>query len=454
MPQQLLFLEFNEINFEDIEYYCQQGVLPNLNRLIANHGWTKTRSEQRYEELEPWIQWVTAHTGKSLAEHGVFRLGDITKHDLPQIWERLEAHGLRVGAISPMNAKHRLRAPAFFVPDPWTRTELTANARLRGLYDAIVQAVNDNAEARLTIRSARQLILGMLAYARVANYPWYAQLAATAVSAPWRKAILLDVLLADVFLAEVRRTSPHFATLFLNAGAHIQHHYLFSAASYRGKSSNPAWYLRPGRDPVREVYQAYDRILGAVQRAFPNARLMIATGLHQEPHGQVTYYWRLRRHSEFLARVGIEFQRVEPRMSRDFLIVCSSSAQAAEAGRRLAAAKTGEGVALFEVDNRGTDLFVMLTYPGEIAGRLQFAIDDQLHWLGSEDVAFVALKNGEHDGVGYFLDSGQYFQKGSEAAAFALADMPNRVLDAMGIAPGAAAASKNLDAGASAALTA
>ena len=446
MPKQLLFLEFNEINFEDIEYYCRQGVLPNLNKLISEHGWTKTFSEKRYEELEPWIQWVTAHTGKSLQEHGVFRLGDIVQQDLPQIWERLEERGLRVGAISPMNAKHRLRAPAFFVPDPWTRTELTANARLQGMYQAIVQAVNDNAESRLTIQSALQLVVGLITYARMANYSWYVHLAATAASAPWRKAILLDVLLADVFIAEVARSSPDFATLFLNAGAHIQHHYLFSAASYAGKHRNPDWYLKPGMDPVREVYQAYDRILGSVRRAFPDARLMIATGLHQEPHGQVTYYWRLRRHAEFLAKMRVEFERVEPRMSRDFLVVCASSERAAQAARRLSAATAVEdGLPLFEVDNRGTDLFVMLTYPREIRHSLRFRVHEEEFVLAAADVAFVALKNGEHNGIGYFVDSGQSLQRGSDAAAFALAQIPDRIFEALGLASSGGAAGRSVE---------
>src|SRR5215510_5440417 len=103
MPRQLLFLEFNEINFQSVRYYSDRGQLPALRNLINEKGWATTVSEQRYEELEPWIQWVTAHTGTTLAEHGVFRLGDIIKHDLQQIWERLEEQGLRVGAISPMN---------------------------------------------------------------------------------------------------------------------------------------------------------------------------------------------------------------------------------------------------------------------------------------------------------------------------------------------------------------
>ena len=81
----------------------------------------------------------------SLAEHGVFRLGDIVKHDLPQVWECLEERGLRVGAVSPMNAKNRLREPAFFVPDPWTANDHPRFADVKGLYAAVAQAVNENA---------------------------------------------------------------------------------------------------------------------------------------------------------------------------------------------------------------------------------------------------------------------------------------------------------------------
>jgi hypothetical protein len=71
MPQQLLFLELNEINFDYVATYCRRGLLPHLGRLIRDSGVARTVSEQRYEDLEPWIQWVTAHTGLRLADHGV-----------------------------------------------------------------------------------------------------------------------------------------------------------------------------------------------------------------------------------------------------------------------------------------------------------------------------------------------------------------------------------------------
>lgn len=431
MREQLLFLELNEINFESIAFYCGRGLLPAFGDLLTKHGWAKTSSETRYEDIEPWIQWVTAHTGMSLAEHEVFRLGDIVQHNIRQIWEELEEFGLSVGAISPMNAKHRLKKAAFFVPDAWTKTQITAGRRLRALHAAISQAVNDNSQERLTLRSAVQLAFGLLSFARAANYPTYARLATSARGAPWRKAMFLDLLLADVFVSETARTAPDFATLFLNAGAHIQHHYMYSAACYDGPHRNPEWYLRPNTDPVFEVYSLYDRIVGSVRQSFPHARLMIATGLHQVPHGAVTYYWRLRDHAGFLQRLGVPFVRVEPRMSRDFLIVCESQRDAAVAEQKLASAATDDGTPLFQVDNRGNDLFVMLTYPRDVGCGLSFGIGEDEYTMSREDVAFVALKNGEHSGIGYFLDTGRRFD--SHEDAFELKRIPHQVKVALGV---------------------
>src|SRR5688572_10742465 len=211
--EQLLLLELNEINFDYVSFYCARGRLPNIAALIERHGVARTHSETRYEHLEPWIQWVTAHTGRSFAEHGVLRLGDIVHKDIPQIWEQLEEHGLSVGAISPMNAKNRTRAAAFFVPDPWTSTPLTAPPLLRRMYRAISQVVNDNARGRMSLGSVLWLLLGLGRYARPVNYSIYARLIAAAFHKPWARAMFLDLLLADVFIREVGRARPDFSSL-------------------------------------------------------------------------------------------------------------------------------------------------------------------------------------------------------------------------------------------------
>jgi hypothetical protein len=423
----LIFLELNEVNFDFIRAYVRKGRLPAFRSLIDKHGFALTESEKVYEHLEPWVQWVTAHTGKPFAEHGVFRLGDIVNHDLLQIWECLEQQGLRVGAVSPMNAKNRLRNAAFFVPDPWTPTPVTGSPVLKGLYAAIAQAVNDNAQSRVSTSSLMQLLRGWLHYAAPQNWSTYLGFAASASGHPWRKAMFLDLLLADVFFAETRSTKPHFATLFVNAAAHIQHHYLFCSSVYDGSIRNPEWYVKPGMDPVLEVYQLYDRIVARTLREFPAARLMIGTGLHQNPHPTVTFYWRLKDHAQFLSSLGVDFSSVSPRMSRDFLVTCASPEAAVRAESVLRAAVADDGAPLFEVDNRGSDLFVMFVYARDIG-------EDVGGWIGDRripglrsQVVFVALKNGEHDGVGYLIDTGKRLDP--QAAPMALARVPDLIFD-------------------------
>jgi hypothetical protein len=326
-----------------------------------------------------------------------------------------------------MNAKNRLREPAFFLPDPWTSTTIHASPVLKRLYGAIAQAVNDNAQARISARSLANLLLGFAAYAAPSNWARYVGFAATALRHPWRKAMFLDLLLADVFMRETARTRPHFATLFLNAAAHIQHHYLFCSSVYRGAIRNPPWYVNPGEDPVYEVYALYDRILTATQRRFPEARLMIGTGLHQNPHSTVTFYWRLRNHARFLQEIGVQFDSVSPRMSRDFLICCGTAARAEAAAQLLREARAGDGDPLFEVDNRGNDLFVMFVYARDITAETVYALGSRSFTDLHSHVAFVALKNGEHDGLGYLVDTGRRLDP--TASPIALASVPALVFD-------------------------
>src|SRR6218665_1598660 len=206
----VLLLELNEINFGDVRAYAARGKLPVLARLIEAHGLTETSSEQNYEELEPWIQWVTAHTGLPLSGHKVFRLRDIVDTHIRPIWEGLEEQGLKVGAISPMNAKNRCRDAAFFVPDPWTPTDVTGSGLMKWLHSAIAQSVNDNAQAKVTPATAAKLMAGLVAYASPANYDTYLGLIGAARRDKWSKALVLDRLLADVFIRQAKRTRPDF----------------------------------------------------------------------------------------------------------------------------------------------------------------------------------------------------------------------------------------------------
>ena len=396
----LLFLQLNELNFEVVQRYIDGGSsLPNFQSLISM-GLVTTDAEKSYELLEPWIQWPSVHTGLSFSEHRVFRLGDIVDSKATQIFEEVERMGKTVGVISAMNADNRLRQPKYFIPDPWTVTPPDKNWLSRYITDILRQAVNDNSSGKINIKTIFKLTLVFLRSIRITSWLHYFALAFKARGKPWRKALFLDELLFDIHLHLSAKADPDFTTVFLNAGAHIQHRYFYNSPYNGTENSNPDWLILPKYDPVKEMLDVYERLLGKVleQRKY---QVLVATGLSQQPFPAPQYYYRLKDHSAFLKILGIDHLSVDPRMTRDFLINFQSSSAARAAEMILKSLNDENGVGVFGVvDFRGDSLFVTLTYAEEVTDSTTLVFDGHSIKF-SDHVVFVALKNGEHCPKGY-----------------------------------------------------
>lgn len=77
-----------------------------------------------------------------------------------------------------------------------------------------------------------------------------------------------------------KKHKPDFSNLFLNSGAHIQHHYLFNSKAYQGDLKNPDWYCSVDFDPLIKILSEYDYQIGKLLK-LKDVKLIIATGLHQ-----------------------------------------------------------------------------------------------------------------------------------------------------------------------------
>ena len=414
MKAKTILLGLNELNFKYIKFYTNEGLLPNFKKLFDIQNPIETTSENEYKLLEPWVQWVTIHSGKSYKEHNVFRLGDIVNHpSLSQLFEEIESEGLSVAAVSPFNAENRLKKPSFFVPDPWTKTNVSGNWIVKALYQAVHQSVNDNAKSKLNLKSMISLGLGLLLYVPISRWFHYVKNIFNAKN-PGAKAVILDSLLADVHLTLWKKYKPDFSNLFLNSGAHIQHHYLFNSKAYQGVLKNPDWYCPDGYDPLIQILSEYDYQIGKLLK-LKDVKLIIATGLHQQPHEHLTFYWRLKEHVKFAEMISIKnFSEISPRMSRDFLVKFKNETDALNAENLLNSFYTfKDDIKIFEVDNRGTSLFVELVYPNDIEE--DYSIYSKESNLKLENfksyLAFVAIKNGEHNGIGYVTSNFDLKQK-------------------------------------------
>ena len=412
MSLKLLFIQLNEINFDLVDKYLvasKKDKFVNLKMVRNTYKSFDTFAEDKYENLEPWIQWVSVNLGKDFNEHNVFRLGDIVNFpNEKQIFEKIEDRGFKVGAFSPMNTENRLKNPSYFIPDPWTDTNSDASRFSNRLSLMLKQSINDNASGSLSLNSIVTIIEIICRTLHYKKTFFLVKLVISSLIKPWKKSLVLDYLIHLTHLYFLRKKIPNFSSIFLNAGAHIQHHYLYNAKHINNLPKNPDWYLKQSHDPIEDMLEVYDQIIGDYLRLSKNKnQLLISTGLSQVPYNMVKFYYRLKNHELFLKKIGINFLKVLPRMTRDFEITFENDKNLNDAKNILKNIKsTKDNLNIFgEIEERNKSLFVILTYPHEVKKNDVITVNENLELDFLKELVFVAIKNGMHNTKGYVFFS-------------------------------------------------
>jgi hypothetical protein len=409
--KKLILLEINELNFDLIYKYTNEN--PNKYKsfeYLLNFTLVKTNSENDYRKLEPWIQWSTIHNGYSFDEHSIYRLDDIKNSNIPQIFELIEKLNYRVGVISSINVVNRLDYPSYFIPDPWTNTNSDSSWFSKNISNCLSHLVNSNSNLKFSFNHFLILLIAIIYFARIKNYFCYLLMGIKSIRYHWCKSLFLDLLLNDIHVKLYKKNKTNFSTLFLNAAAHIQHHYFFNSKFIKNKIElkNPEWYIKENIDPFNDLILIYNKILeDYINPSFiKNNKLIIATGLTQKPYDRIKFYYKLADYKNFLRLLGVKFDNVYPRMSRDFLIEFKDDSDTLFAQRLLSNIYIkNDGLFLFgDIERNGNSLFLSLTYPNEINDKTVFIVNSiELSLINH--VNFVAIKNGMHtqDGYAYFI---------------------------------------------------
>ena len=319
IDKSLVLAELNEINFDIVSLYCaKHPKLKNFKKLLQM-GVANTDSEENYHELEPWVQWVSVHTGKKYSDHQVFRLGDIVKCQDEQIFEVIEKAGKTVGVLGAINTENRLIKPAYFIPDAWTNTKSDGSFFSKEFTSLLQQTVNDNTAERISFRSLMTLVITFIFFINYQHKREIFKLIKNRKNRKWYKALVLDLLISGVHERLLKSKKTDFSTVFFNAFAHIQHHYFFSAKLIDIPDEfRKATEQNSDLDPLLDCIEVYDFIIGRLLKL--KSPIIFATALSQIPYIKLKYYYRLKNHEKFLKDQDIKFKKVYPRMTRDFLI--------------------------------------------------------------------------------------------------------------------------------------
>lgn len=401
----LIFIQLNEINFDLLRKYKNFKNFKFFNDEFLNNL-KITSSEEEYSNLEPWIQWVSVNTGLSANEHKIFKLGDINQSDIRQIYEIVENKGYKVGAICPMNVKNNLKNSKYFIPDPWTKTKLPKNFFQKLIYSSLSEAVNDNSKNKLSLKNKIIILTLCLYFFRGKSFLKFLKFFYKSIKLKWFRAIIFDFLLHKIHIKYLKKYNKDFSTVFFNAGAHIQHHYLHNSRILNDKiKKNPEWYLDQKHDPILDVYSFYDEIL--LDYLNNDYSILIATGLTQTPFIEKEYYYRIKNHTEFIKKLDINFKFIYPRMSRDFLISFDNHEDCSKASKILNNINIINKYKFFDFQIRDKSIFVIFCYNKKIDQKYEMKINTNKSINLYESVNFVALKNGKHDQKGYVASFGK-----------------------------------------------
>jgi hypothetical protein len=360
--QRLILLELNELCPPLVEQFIGEGLLPNFKRLRdASQTFVTHTSE---EMLEPWIQWVTVHTGVPLSEHGIKDLDEAEKVKHNAFWDVLDEDNVLL--MSPMNVKFRRRNQSLFLPDPWAASQVPS-AELEPFYKFIRAAVNNHARTdHLDLKDAAGAVRFLLGHGltvdtvAVALRQLFAERLARS-DVKWRRATLLDRMLWDVFEYFWRSTRrPRVGIFFSNATAHYQHKYWSHHDPSQFTLKPDAAALETYGNAIRFGYQAHDRLIGrAMSLAGEGTAVALCTALSQQP--MFDYEVRggkqmflVKDFAALLTALGtLATGRAEALMAEESWLHFATKSEGADAYRKISAAKTADGRALFKL--RGFD---------------------------------------------------------------------------------------------------
>jgi len=287
----VIVLELNELTPRLMDQFIARGDLPNFAKLKRESVVCLTDAEEPPETLEPWIQWVTVHTGKSYAEHGVFEHTDGPNYKGDRIWDMLSDAGRRVWLCGSMALVVRNSSiNGFVLPDYWAEEIVPLPAgefddfhRFVSTY--VKEHVSDSVS--LTPKDYVKFLWFMLTHglsfetiASVARQ----LLTERQLNRKWARALILDQLQMDVFSHYWRKLRPKFSTMFSNSTAHFQH--------FHWRSMEPeAFDVPPSNedrmvyeDAIRSGYINMDWLVGrALKLAGPETTVVFVTALSQQP---------------------------------------------------------------------------------------------------------------------------------------------------------------------------
>jgi hypothetical protein len=188
--------------------------------------------------LDPWISWPTLHRGVGDTAHEILHLGQADEESdrkFPPIWRLLRERGLKVGvfgslhssAVPPDVAKYSFYLPDYFDANVFAHPrELLAFQELNlAMTRQSARNVTRKMPIRMVANFLRTLPTSGVTFATIADSAGHLVREAFNRSLRIRRRSYQPLVMADLFMKQLRRSRPDFATFYTNHVAAAMHRY-------------------------------------------------------------------------------------------------------------------------------------------------------------------------------------------------------------------------------------
>ncbi len=214
----IILLEFNELSPTLMDRFIDMGKLPNFKRLRDESQVLITEASERGWELNPWVQWVTVHSGLNYDEHRIIELDEGTQMKRERIWDVVSRSGKPVWLCGSMNIGYQQPLNGAVMPDPWT-TKVSASDSLKTFFRFVQQNVLEHSTNRPALGAGDYVKFLWFMVTHGLSFGTVIAILRQLVSerfndsVRWKRAVLLDKLQFDVFRWYSPKTSPSFLYL-------------------------------------------------------------------------------------------------------------------------------------------------------------------------------------------------------------------------------------------------
>ncbi len=306
--RRLFLFELNEFNRDLLKEVAQENSFKNILEVLS---WPEhkihTNDSDENDTLDPWVQWVSIHTGVPFEQHRVKRLGNVPDLKFPTIWESLVKDGVSCGIWGVLNAEMGANCD-FFFPDPWTYSEPGYPNFVKNLV-GFPRYLAKNRVGFVFIRTIMHFTKFIATFFRFPSVLFELTFEVPRIliefarnPKPYALFSPAEYALNLIFFKLQKKYNPQFSILFLNGLAHLQH--------YHWQNKRVLAY------GVRYVEKTLEYVL---KNRGPEDAILFTNGFSQlsTKNDDPWFAYRPRVHREFLAKLQIYPKVVEELMSYD-----------------------------------------------------------------------------------------------------------------------------------------